>query len=35
VIPVLPMVLEEPGEPDLFGKLEEHQLQHEDGNHLC
>ena len=28
------MVLEEPGESDLFGKLKEHQLEQEDGGDL-
>ena len=28
------MVLEEPGESDLLGKLKEHQLQEEDGDYL-
>ena len=34
VIPVLPMVLKKPGESDLFGKLEEHQLEQKVGGHL-
>jgi hypothetical protein len=34
VIPVLPMVLEESGESDLFGKLKQHQLQQKDGPDL-
>jgi hypothetical protein len=34
VIAVLPMVLEEPGETDLFGQLKQHQLQQKDGGHL-
>jgi len=29
------MVLEEPGESDLFGKLKQHQLQQKDGGDLC
>ena len=29
------MVLEEPGESDLFGKLEEHEPEQEDGDYLC
>jgi hypothetical protein len=34
VIPVLPMVLEEPGKTDLFGKLKEHELEHNNGGHF-
>jgi hypothetical protein len=35
VIAVLPVVLEEPGESDLFGKLEEHELEQEDRGYPC
>jgi hypothetical protein len=35
VIPVLPIVLEEPGEPDLFSQLKKHQLRQKDRGDLC
>jgi hypothetical protein len=35
VVSVLPVMLQEPGESDLLGKLVKHQLQHKYGGDLA